>query len=701
MELWNRTMRRWIRPGSKGIALIRREGNTPRLEYVFDIADTREVEGARKPALWELREEHHASVARALAQRFGPAEETDPALLLMEQARRAVEGIYQDYLPDLMYETEDSLLEGLTPKALEVQFRGLMTASVQYTVLLRCGIDPAGYIEEDDLRGITAYSTPMVLHHLGSAVSTVSMELLGEIGRAVRTAERNISAQPLAKEPVIGYTESRDEFNDLKYKITERSNEDGAELYEGGRLPAAQPDAGRGGRDGGSATGPVREAAGALSEGGAQRAVHLHAADREAGPASEGNRPAGAGASGADRQQPDEAGGRGRSDESTRSNGLGAGGKRLPGTGGGAGAGGDYLQVDEQQETAGAQPAVSVSEPLFSFTLFPSVEEQVENIAQASSEEQAVQQQISLSEGKAPEEIVGRALTSGGNVPHSMERIVAFFQKEPTGSEAASFMKKEFGEGGKGVVIDGQEYALWFSQEGFRLAPGRSAFGPGSTLVPWVTAAAQATQLLQDGAFAAQEQIEAARGNEFRELAEALWHLRRDFSDEAKHERLLPSLETAYTTLTFPEGIKAIAELLEKALTRQDIMREMAVFTDRYAADPSLLRFRQRIPPRELFERIYHLFRPIVTFHASEDFIPVRARFITSEEIDQLLRHGSGMAGGKLRIAAYFSQAHMTKERVQFLAKEYGIGGRSYTGFSESHDGKGIQFTRADAYSGA
>lgn len=192
-------MRRWIRPGSKGIALIRREGNNPRLEYVFDISDTREVEGARKPALWELKEEHHASVAGALEQRFGPAEEADIALPLMEQARRAAEGIYLDYLSDLIYETEDSLLEGLNPKALEVQFRNLITASVQYTVLLRCGIDPAGYMEEDDLRGITAYSTPMVLHHLGSAVSSVSMELLNEIGRAVRTAERNISVTPLQK----------------------------------------------------------------------------------------------------------------------------------------------------------------------------------------------------------------------------------------------------------------------------------------------------------------------------------------------------------------------------------------------------------------------------------------------------------------------------------------------------------------------
>ncbi|MDE7260585.1 MAG: hypothetical protein K2N78_00745, partial [Oscillospiraceae bacterium] len=128
--------------------------------------------------------------------------------------------------------------------------------------------------------------------------------------------------------------------------------------------------------------------------------------------------------------------------------------------------------------------------PAARFMLFPTVEEQIETIAQTQAEEsQSDQQLIFTPVGQVPEAVIGRALTSGGNEDHTIERIVTFFQKGPTGSAAASFMAKEFGEGGKGVTIAGQEYALWFDLAGFRIAPGRSAFGPGSTRVSWVNAA--------------------------------------------------------------------------------------------------------------------------------------------------------------------------------------------------------------------
>ncbi len=134
----------------------------------------------------------------------------------------------------------------------------------------------------------------------------------------------------------------------------------------------------------------------------------------------------------------------------------------------------------------------------------------MESIVQAQAEEQQNQQQIPVSAGRVPDAVIGRALTSGGNDQHSIEHIIAFFQKEPTGSAAATFMAKEFGEGGKGVKIAGQDYSLWFDSKGFRIAPGRSAFGPGSTLVSWVDAAATTSNLLRDGMFATQEKIDAA-----------------------------------------------------------------------------------------------------------------------------------------------------------------------------------------------
>ena len=157
----------------------------------------------------------------------------------------------------------------------------------------------------------------------------------------------------------------------------------------------------------------------------------------------------------------------------------------------------------------------------------------MERIAQAQAEETR-QAEIKLPTFRVPDEVVNRALTCGGNGQHSMEHIVAFFQKNPTGSAAASFMEKEFGEGGKGVSVGGQDYSLWFSKEGLRIAQGRSAFGPGSTLVAWVNAAVLVSKLLRNGQYAAQEKIDGAEGNEYRELAEKLWYLRQNFSDRGK-----------------------------------------------------------------------------------------------------------------------------------------------------------------------
>ena len=125
-------MRRWVRAGSSGIALIRKSGGgRPRLEYVFDVSDTRPVQGAREPWLWELREEYHAAVVAALERRYGPTEETGVAGRLMDLADYAVREVYRDHLRDLAYDAEGSLLEGLDGLNLEVCFRKLMTGRLE------------------------------------------------------------------------------------------------------------------------------------------------------------------------------------------------------------------------------------------------------------------------------------------------------------------------------------------------------------------------------------------------------------------------------------------------------------------------------------------------------------------------------------------------------------------------------------------
>ena len=183
MELWNNTMRRWVKARSTGIALITKDARgKPKLRYVYDVADTRPVRGAKIPYLWEMTAEKSGAVAEALERQYGPTEESDIGWTLMEQAKRAVSEVYRDHLEDLRYDVRDSFLEELDDLNLEVRYKNLLTASVQYTLLTRCGLDPSEYLEDEDLAGIVEFSTPAVLHHLGSAASKVSLDLLEEIG---------------------------------------------------------------------------------------------------------------------------------------------------------------------------------------------------------------------------------------------------------------------------------------------------------------------------------------------------------------------------------------------------------------------------------------------------------------------------------------------------------------------------------------
>lgn len=397
MELWNDKMRRWVRAGSKGIALIRQNGNgRSYLEYVFDIADTRPVRGAKTPWIWELREEHQETVLAALERQYGETAGTDFGSRLMELASRAAREIYQEHLAELSYGVEGSFLEGLDSLNLEVRYRDTLTASVQYALLSRCGLDPSAYLEDGDLRGITEFSTPAVLYQLGGAVSSLSQNLLLEVGRAIKAYDREHAAaqkkiqekeeKNLAKAEAIRYTKDTEKFNTLKREIKEGSEQNGrAGIQESGSLSDSRPDVRWRERDGGTAPGQVRDAAGDVLTEASQGDVQLHAADRTADPAPERDRPAGGGTGGQDRERPDETERRERSDEGPRPDGVGTGGEQLHSTGGGNGAGGDRLQVNPEGEepAAGEQPvASSFAEPDLSlFSLFPTVEEQIENIA--------------------------------------------------------------------------------------------------------------------------------------------------------------------------------------------------------------------------------------------------------------------------------------------------------------------------------
>lgn len=392
MSTWNNKMHRWVNAGSTAIALIRKGyGGKPYLDYVHDVADTHPVRGGKDPWLWKLTEENREPVMERLRDAFGIDGASDLGDLLMEAADKLVQESYGEYLPDLLYEREDSFLEELDDFNVEVLFRNTLRASVQYAVLSRCGLDVNHYLDTEDLREITNFNTTAALACLGTAVSQGSRELLLEIGDTIRKIEREKAKNPLAKSDREPYNDSRN-FSTLKH---ERNDEHGdIDIHQTERVSGSQsPDGREGERT--ADPGPVRKGQGTISDGTPQGTLQLDAADRQAVGTSDRDRPDSPGTDGQSGGRDGEGTGRDRSPESQQSDGMGAANEQHPAVSGGNRPKQPDLQLNTKG-TAGEQPAVSASVEIdapFSakpdyrqLTLFDLPEMQIQKISRQEAE---------------------------------------------------------------------------------------------------------------------------------------------------------------------------------------------------------------------------------------------------------------------------------------------------------------------------
>ena len=408
MPTWNNKMRRWVNAGSTAIALIRKGyGGKPYLDYVHDVADTHPVRGGKDPWLWKLTEENREPVMERLRDTFGIDGSGDLGDLLMEAAEKLAQESYGEYLPDLLYEREDSFLEELDDFNVEVLFRNTLRASVQYAVLSRCGLDVSRYLDAEDFREITNFNTTAALACLGTAVSQGSRELLLEIGDTIRKIEREKAKNSLAKSGAEPYND-KENFSTLKH---ERSDAHGdIDIQQTERVSGAQSPDGRGGERTAD-FGPIREGQGEISDGAPQGTLQFDAADRQAVDTSDRDRPDGPGADGHSGGRNSEGTGRDRSPESQQPDRMGAADEQHPAVGGGDHPKRPDLQLNPE-ETAGEQPAVSSSvemETPFStkpdyrqLTLFDLPEMQIQKISHQEAE--AAASASSRSRRRTPEQ---------------------------------------------------------------------------------------------------------------------------------------------------------------------------------------------------------------------------------------------------------------------------------------------------------
>ena len=664
-DFWNEKMGRYVRRGSKGIALIDSSGERPRLRYVFDVSDTGGREFPKSRYLWEYREEHADAVSAMLESRYGADGKGGLPDQLERIASQLAEEYWRDYKRDILAIVDDSFLYGYDEFNVGAAFQSAAAVSIAYSLMSRCGLEADDRFEHEDFLSIFDFNTPEAAAELGTAVSSINGEVLRQIEVTIKNYERE--------------------------KLAERSHShDRTDLHQERGLPDSRPDAERdaGGRE---TPGQVRETAQELPSGAQTGAVQPSGAVGEAVPAPAGDRRDGEPEAGADDAGADEVGGRDGGAESPRPDEMGGADEQPESAGRG-----DHPQragIQLTDDTPEAEPAQPPIPQAYQLSLFPTEEEQIAYIAEAESYTPSA---FSMS---IPQADIDHILRMEGNADYARMKIATEFSKGKGVEEIAAFLQSSF-HGGNGVVTESGRYSAWYAEDGIHIANGDAArYLTSAKVVSWQEAAERIGQLLEQGEYATNVELAEAPGHERTELAQSIWYLRQDLSEKARAQGYLSCLSDMRGG-GFPEETARLAEQLRDPAFREVLIDDFAQLRSDCREDRSLLRFHYHKPDK-IEQGLRELSLPRREYRTEMAEIPAVQRFITEDEIAATLTRGSNIAGGKGRIYAYFKETHSPREQADFLRKEYGIGGRSHavSGAShsgEDHSGKGVSLKKQD-----
>ena len=651
-DFWNEKMGRYVRRGSTGIALIDATGYKPRLKYVFDVSDTGGKENARRVNLWELKDAHTDSVSAMLERNYGVSGKSGLAEQFESVASQLAAEYWRDHSRDILGIVADSYLEEYDDYNIEVAFKNAAAVSITYSLMSRCGMQPEDHFEHEDFFSIFDFNTPRTVAALGTAVSEINEQVLRQIEVTIRNYEREHSAERTAE-----HGEQPD-------------------LHEERRLHDSRPED----RGAGAAPRQVRADAPEVPEGASPHSLEPDDLGGNPVSAPAGDRAGGAEPSGADDAG---AGGGGRSDgsaESQRSHEMGGPDEHLQGAGGGSDSRGADLRITEHPARGGQ------------LSFFPTEAEQITSIEEAES---VAQTPFAFS---VSQEQLDHVLRLGGNADNTRMVIAAALQKQKSVEDVAALLQNTF-HGGNGFKTPEGELSAWYAADGIHIAPGRSAeYVRSAQVITWQDAAAHISELMDSGAYASNVELAEAGQHERMQLAQALWYLKHDLSDEAREQGYLSCMDTLRGG-GFPDETARLAERLTDSSFRDTLSGEFAQFYAAHEQDRSLLRFHYH-KLDQIWQSLRELPLPRRDFSSEMTAVPELARFITEDEIDHALDRGSGVEGGKGRIYEYFTADHTGKEKAAFLKDEYGIGGRSHavSGAShsdESHDSRGIVLKKA------
>ena len=684
LEAWNQRMGRWVNRGAKGIALIDDTGPRRQLRYVFDVSDTHMVKGGRTPNLWQLQKEQEEAVLDHLADAYG-LEGGDTESLsnaLMAVASYMAEENLEEAMEGLQYEIEDSFLYGLDEDSIRVMFRELYSNSAFYILSRRCGIDPMEYLEEEHFFGITDFNRLSVLSFLGNAVSQLVEPILMDIGKTIRKIQMEEQEKTVADQNYIGYNE----FNTLIRKSKSKGEiEHGTDLSQKGRLSVSEPDNQRG--DSGNRE--IRDASEDISEGTSEELVSEYDADRETGESSGTDREGSAGENGSTDER--AAGTLSGSGEGERSDGMDSPYEQPDSDGGGEHLDGIGIQLSEETTEQDLSEAEEIEASAFSLPALPTAKEQIREIEERMAALYAGE--ISISP-----DVVDEVLRVGGNREGSQLRIIYNFMIEQTPEEYTEFVRREYGTGGKGLVIDGTEYSVWFDELGMQVAVGHTVTGRilDKVFLSWEEVSGRIHQLLRQGEYAPQVVLDAARLNALEEHATVLAYMKHDMA-EGVAEIVFGDTEIFHHG--FPDTVKNLSELLAQPEYLSEINERLEGAALAYAEDKDIMRF-HFYRPDKVSAQFKKFAKEAVPFGARDGFAwEEHPLFITQDEIDSFLARGGSYSDGRLSTYAFYLQNKTEKEMADFLKERYGTGGCSHAldGADDSHadyNGKGLKLAR-------
>lgn len=636
-DVWNKRMGRYIRRGSKGIMLADAQGT----RYVFDVADTGTRDKSKSFKLWEYSDEYDQAVQEMFADKYGSDNRVFFSMV-NDAVRKSANEYWRDNRKNIIDIVANSFLEGYDYYNIKVKFIDAVSVSATYAVLSRCGFEPDEYFEHEDFLSIFDFNTVDTISELGTATSEINQQILRNIERTIKNYER---AQLAERTENYGRTDLHEERG-LSSSGSELSRSE-SNIRE------------------------IRNDERGLSQEAQDGLVEQDDTSRGADETSERDRQDSKRSDRTDDAETDSGSRDNGRTENNRPTQMGGYDEQLQGTGGG-----------NNTERANIQ-----------LSLFPTENEQIKIIDEAESKND-LPFAFSISEAD-----LENLLRIGSNTADARMIIVTEFSKNKGLESNAEFLRSIY-HGGYGIKGEIDDFSAWYTDDGVHINRGTTArYSENAQIYSWTEIAKKITNMLEKGTFASNVELAEAPGFERKKIAEELWYMYRELTDEAKEIGYMSPLHKE-RFLGFLEETADIADKLNIPEFRDSIITELTSLSTDYEQDKSLLHYHAH-KPAEILRRTKELTTERIAYTSDMAEIPEVVPFITDDEIDMNLSGGSNVAGGKGRIYSYFTSTHTLTEKAAFLKNEYGVGGSSHSlsGANESyqdHSAKGISFKKGD-----